>query len=140
MTVRSYTPAELLRRVKALPEFLPISNRLAWSRDHESHRDHWLKWLEDYAAGIGYYGRKNHERDAAFIWSHLQSTGMLIYLAEAAGVSLETVKRIESMEGELRIRLDTLTKIKNALERAGIEFIAENGGGPGIRLRKKTKR
>ena len=57
-------------------------------------------------------------------------------LAEAAGVSLETVRRIESMEGELKIRLDTLTKIKTALERAGIEFIAENGGGAGVRVRK----
>lgn len=57
-------------------------------------------------------------------------------LAEAADISLETVKRIESMEGELKIRLDTLTKIKTALEKAGIEFIAENGGGPGVRLRK----
>jgi hypothetical protein len=40
------------------------------------------------------------------------------------------------MEGELKIRLDTLTKIKAALEKAGIEFIAENGGGAGVRLRK----
>jgi predicted transcriptional regulator len=60
-------------------------------------------------------------------------------VAEAAGVSLETIKRIESMEGELKIRLDTLTKIKTALEKAGIEFIAENGGGPGVRLRKPQR-
>jgi predicted transcriptional regulator len=60
-------------------------------------------------------------------------------LAEAADVSLETIKRIESMEGELRIRLDTLTKIKAALEKAGIEFIAENGGGSGVRLRKPQR-
>jgi len=43
------------------------------------------------------------------------------------------------MEGELKIRLDTLTKIKTALEKAGIEFIAENGGGPGVRLRKPQR-
>ena len=55
-------------------------------------------------------------------------------LAKAADVSLETVKRIEAMEGELKIRLDTLTKIKTALEKAGVEFIAENGGGAGVRL------
>jgi predicted transcriptional regulator len=60
-------------------------------------------------------------------------------LAKTAGVSLETIKRIESMEGELKIRLDTLTKIKTALEKAGIEFIAENGGGPGVRLRKPPR-
>jgi transcriptional regulator with XRE-family HTH domain len=56
-------------------------------------------------------------------------------LAAAADVSLETVKRIESMEDNLKIRVDTLIKIKTALEKAGIEFIAENGGGAGVRLR-----
>jgi predicted transcriptional regulator len=59
-------------------------------------------------------------------------------LAAAASVSLETVKRIEAMEGELKVRLDTLSKIKAALEKAGVEFIAENGGGAGVKLKKKT--
>jgi predicted transcriptional regulator len=58
-------------------------------------------------------------------------------LAKAAGVSLETIKRVEAMEGELKIRLDTLTKITAALEKAGVEFIAENGGGAGVRLKKR---
>ena len=31
---------------------------------------------------------------------------------------------------------DTLAKIRRALESAGVEFIAENGGGAGVRLRK----
>jgi predicted transcriptional regulator len=61
-------------------------------------------------------------------------------LAKAAGVSLETVKRLEAMHGELKVRLDTLTRIKEALERAGVEFIPENGGGAGVRLAKRTKR
>jgi hypothetical protein len=38
----------------------------------------------------------------------------------------------------LRVRLDTLTRIKNALEKAGVEFITENGGGE--RLAKRSKR
>jgi predicted transcriptional regulator len=61
-------------------------------------------------------------------------------LAKEAGVSLETIKRIEAMEGELKIRLDTLTKIIAALEKAGVEFIAENGGGAGVRMRKRGNR
>jgi predicted transcriptional regulator len=62
-------------------------------------------------------------------------------LAEAAEVSLETIKRLELMEGELKTRLDTLTKIKVALEKFGVEFIPENGGGAGVRLKKRaTKR
>jgi predicted transcriptional regulator len=61
-------------------------------------------------------------------------------LAKAASVSLETIKRLEAMHGELKVRLDTLTRIKDALEKAGVEFIPENGGGAGVRLAKRAKR
>ena len=61
-------------------------------------------------------------------------------LAKAASVSLETIKRLEAMQGELKVRLDTLTRIKDALEKAGVEFIPENGGGAGVRLTKRSKR
>jgi predicted transcriptional regulator len=61
-------------------------------------------------------------------------------LAKAASVSLETIKRLEAMQGELKVRLDTLTRIKDALERAGVVFIPENGGGAGVRLAKRGKR
>lgn len=57
-------------------------------------------------------------------------------LSEQSGISLPTVKRLESSEGLLRVRLDTIEKLRGALEAAGVEFIAENGGGPGVRLRK----
>jgi len=61
-------------------------------------------------------------------------------LAKAASVSLETIKRLEAMHGELKVRLDTLMRIKDALEKAGVEFIPENGGGAGVRLAKRAKR
>jgi predicted transcriptional regulator len=61
-------------------------------------------------------------------------------LAEAAGVSLETVKRLEVMVGDLKTRLETLTRIKIALEKAGVEFISENGAGAGVRLAKRRKK
>jgi transcriptional regulator with XRE-family HTH domain len=54
-------------------------------------------------------------------------------LAEAAKVSTNTVTRFERGE-ELRER--TVDAIKTALEAAGVDFIAENGGGPGVRLRR----
>jgi transcriptional regulator with XRE-family HTH domain len=60
-------------------------------------------------------------------------------LAEAAGVSLPTIKRLEASDGPLGGRTGTGVKIQAALERAGVEFIEENGGGPGVRLRKPTK-
>ena len=54
-------------------------------------------------------------------------------LAELANVSTNTVSRLEAGE-ELKPR--TVAAIRHALESAGVEFIAENGGGAGVRLRK----
>ncbi len=57
-------------------------------------------------------------------------------VADASGVSVPTIKRLETGSGELRLRFDTLQRLRSALEAAGAEFIAENGGGPGVRLRR----
>jgi transcriptional regulator with XRE-family HTH domain len=61
-------------------------------------------------------------------------------LASAAHVSVPTIKRLEAQEGPLGGRTDTGDKIEAALEKAGIEFIDENGGGPGVRLKKAPKK
>lgn len=50
-----------------------------------------------------------------------------------AHVSPNTIARLE--RGEVLFPR-TLEAIGSALEAAGVEFIAENGGGPGVRLRK----
>ena len=60
-------------------------------------------------------------------------------IAEASGVSIPTIKRLEATGGELGGRLETGEKIIATLEKAGVEFIAENGGGPGVRIRKSAK-
>ena len=60
-------------------------------------------------------------------------------LAEASGVSLPSVKRLETQPGALAAHERTIVELRKALERAGIEFIAENGGGPGVRLRKPQR-
>jgi transcriptional regulator with XRE-family HTH domain len=57
------------------------------------------------------------------------------HLAERAELSLPTVKRLEAGFGP-RVSDDARAKLKRALEAAGVEFIDENGGGPGVRLRK----
>ncbi len=58
-------------------------------------------------------------------------------LADRAGLSLPTVKRVEGDRGP-RVSDLARTKLRRALESAGVEFIDENGGGPGVRLRKRT--
>lgn len=60
-------------------------------------------------------------------------------LAAIAGVSVETVKRLEKLDGPLlSANGKTLAAIQNALESAGVVFIAANGGGPGVRLRESA--
>lgn len=55
-------------------------------------------------------------------------------LAEAAKLGLSTVQRFE---GGGAITAANLEAIRRALEAAGIQFIAENGGGAGVRLAKR---
>ena len=60
-------------------------------------------------------------------------------LAELAGLSLPTIQRMESSDGQVRGVVDTLVKVITALEGAGIELLGENapsrGVGRGVRLR-----
>ena len=59
-------------------------------------------------------------------------------LAEAAQIHRNTVTNIET--GRYAGDAATLAAIVSALKRAGVEFIDENGGGPGVRLRKRPPR
>ena len=64
-------------------------------------------------------------------------------LAEASGVSLPTIQRMETSNGTVRGVIDSLMKVMAALETAGVEFINEgavsSGGGRGVRLRKRAE-
>ena len=60
-------------------------------------------------------------------------------LARKSTVSEPTVKRLEAIDGPLGGRHETGEKIVAALELAGVEFIPENGGGAGVRLKKTAK-
>ena len=63
-------------------------------------------------------------------------------LAAMAGVSLPTVQRMEASDGNVRGIIDTLTKVAEALDKAGIELIGDNAsstaGGRGVRLKDPT--
>jgi transcriptional regulator with XRE-family HTH domain len=60
-------------------------------------------------------------------------------LAARAGLSLPTVKRVEADLGP-RVSDEARNKLRRALESAGVEFIDENGGGPGVRLAKRRSK
>jgi transcriptional regulator with XRE-family HTH domain len=59
-------------------------------------------------------------------------------LALRAGLSVPTVKRLEGGFGP-RVSDEARAKLKKSIEAAGIEFIQENGGGAGVRFRKRKK-
>jgi len=63
-------------------------------------------------------------------------------LAELAGVSLPTVQRMEASTGTLRGTIETLTKIVDAIEAAGVELVNNDqpsqGRGRGVRFKERT--
>lgn len=58
-------------------------------------------------------------------------------LAKAAGIGETTLRQFELERGQPRNA--TLVVLRQAFESAGIEFLAENGGGPGLRLKKSEE-
>jgi transcriptional regulator with XRE-family HTH domain len=58
-------------------------------------------------------------------------------LASVSGLGLSTVVDFE--RSRRPVSNDAVQAMRRALERAGVEFIDENGGGPGVRLRKRQR-
>ena len=60
-------------------------------------------------------------------------------LAKLADVSLPTIQRMEASDGNVRGVIESLTKVVEAFDRAGVELIGENapsaGSGRGVRLK-----
>jgi ribosome-binding protein aMBF1 (putative translation factor) len=61
-------------------------------------------------------------------------------LAREAALGLATIKRAEAAENETSMTTANDLAVRRALESAGVEFIDENGGGPGVRLRKRHQK
>jgi transcriptional regulator with XRE-family HTH domain len=59
-------------------------------------------------------------------------------LADEAAIGVVAVNQFEA--GKSLPRRATLAVIRRAFETAGVEFIDENGGGPGVRLRKRQQK
>lgn len=60
-------------------------------------------------------------------------------LAKASMVGVATIRRVEVVDGEISATKANQAALRHALEAAGVEFIEENGGGPGVRLRKPIR-
>jgi hypothetical protein len=60
-------------------------------------------------------------------------------LARESAVGVATVRRAELAENETSMTAANDLAVRRALETAGVEFIDENGGGPGVRLRHRRR-
>jgi ribosome-binding protein aMBF1 (putative translation factor) len=60
-------------------------------------------------------------------------------LARESSVGVNTIRRAEVAENGTSLTAANELAIRRALELAGVEFIDENGGGPGLRLRKRPR-
>jgi predicted transcriptional regulator len=63
-------------------------------------------------------------------------------LAELSGIPLPAIQRMETSDGDVRGAFDTLMKVVEALQRAGVELISEHArseaGGAGVGLRQTS--
>ena len=60
-------------------------------------------------------------------------------LADLAGVSSSTIKRLESSTDDTKPRSDTLLRVQSALEIQGIEFLGTADDSPGVRLHRRAR-
>jgi ribosome-binding protein aMBF1 (putative translation factor) len=60
-------------------------------------------------------------------------------LAKRSAVGVATIRRAEVSEDKTSLTIPNNSAIRTSLEIAGVEFIDENGGGPGVRLRKRQR-
>jgi DNA-binding Xre family transcriptional regulator len=60
-------------------------------------------------------------------------------LATASGISEPTMERLKAEDGPVRGRAETGAALVAALEKAGVEFIPENGGGAGVRMKRRKR-
>jgi hypothetical protein len=101
------TPAQLRKAITRLSAVSPFTDRfrVKWraKRAHGAQQErpavwyktqhqHWLGWLEKYD-GPGAYGRTGTGYSAEFAYNHIVNPQMLVYLAEAAGISDRTVRK-----------------------------------------------
>lgn len=60
-------------------------------------------------------------------------------LAKEAALGVATIRRAELADGPLQMTASNLAAVRRTFEAAGVEFIPENGGGAGVRLRKAQR-
>ena len=61
-------------------------------------------------------------------------------LARRSSLGVNTIRRAEATNEATSLTTANDLAVRHAFEAAGVEFIGENGGGPGVRLRKRQQK
>ncbi len=101
------TPQQLRRAIARLSPYSPITEKFTvqWAKLGskcgqlppkkpwwKTQQEHWLGWLKGWN-GPGYYGRKDWNHSAEFVYNHIVNPGMLIYLIEGAKVHENHIRK-----------------------------------------------
>ena len=89
-------------------------------------------------------GSKVNKRPVAITSAQIRAARALLRwsavdLAQSSSVGVNTIRRAEVAESGTSLTAPNELAIRRTLEEAGVEFINENGGGPGVRLRKRPQ-
>ena len=96
--------------------------------------------------GIGSYNSQEVKmRPKALTPAQIRAARALLHwsaedLARESAVGLATIRRAENSQNETSMNVPNDLAVRRALEAAGVEFIDEDGGGPGVRLRKHSRK
>jgi hypothetical protein len=107
--------AALLRRIRGLHDQAPICD--SWypaARLNTPNKQHWIGWLSEYD-GPGYYGRKNSDRSASFVYNHINSPPMLLWLAEGADVPKNLVEAACRVQDSMKNKAGACALIRRVL-------------------------
>ena len=61
-------------------------------------------------------------------------------MAQHSSLGVNTIRRAETADHTTSLTNANDLAIRRAFESAGVEFIDENGGGPGVRLKKRQQK
>jgi transcriptional regulator with XRE-family HTH domain len=89
--------------------------------------------------------RKVNMREKPLISAQIRAARALLRwtaedLARESALSVATIRRAELTDQETLMTAANDLAVRHTLEGAGVEFIDENGGGPGVRLKKSPKK
>ena len=70
-----------------------------------------------------------------YAWPEATLDGLFASLQKKTNLGDSTIQRMEAVDGVPAASARNLAAVQSVLVAAGIEFIDDNGGGPGVRLR-----